>query len=234
MKNKLIVLAGIFLCFIFASCATTNETLRSDAYRNMYAEDPVSVLIMPPINLSTNADAKDFFYSTLNVPLADVGYYVLPPFISMYTLQRESAYDSERFIDGDVTAFGYLFGVDMLLFTVIESWNKALISHEVEVDVKYIFKSTKTNKVLFSKRGIITVDTSSDVGLEYGSCSGILMNMIVSTINTVMVDYVDIARECNDLIVKNQVPYGYYHPLHGLDGDFEASQNVIHAKKNID
>lgn len=233
MKNKLFILAGICLGFMLASCSTTNETVRSETYRNMYAEDPVSVLIMPPINLSTNAEAKDFFYSTLNVPLADVGYYVLPPFISMYTLQRESAYDAERFLDGDVTAFGNLFGADMLLFTVIEGWNKELITHEVEVDVKYIFKSTKTNKVLFAKRGVITVDTTSDVGLNYGTCSGILMNMIISTINTAMVDYVEIARECNDLIVKNEVPYGYYHPLHGLDGDFAASGNVIHAEKKI-
>jgi len=46
---------------------------------------------MPPINKSTNVEAKEYFHSTMNIPIANAGYYVIPPFLSMEILKKESA-----------------------------------------------------------------------------------------------------------------------------------------------
>ena len=80
MKNYLLLISLVTL--VFMSCTSTKLT-KSSAYPGMYNEQPVSVLIMPPINRSTNVEAKEYFHATLNVPIANSGFYVIPPFLSM-------------------------------------------------------------------------------------------------------------------------------------------------------
>ena len=60
------------LIILFSSCSTT-KTAKSTAYKGMYEEKPLIVLIMPPINRSTNVESKEFFHTTLNVPIANAG-----------------------------------------------------------------------------------------------------------------------------------------------------------------
>ena len=44
----------------------------------MYEEKPNSILILPPINESTDAEAKDYYSTTIPIPLLLHGYYVFP------------------------------------------------------------------------------------------------------------------------------------------------------------
>ena len=53
---------------LLSSCSTVNVT-KSQRYPQVYAERPVSILVMPPINRSTKVDAKALFYSSLIVLL---------------------------------------------------------------------------------------------------------------------------------------------------------------------
>ena len=93
MKKLIITISAVLSLFLLVSCGTTKGV----AFPKMYEEDPVVMLVMPPINNSDNVEAKDYFYTTMSVPLAEAGYYVLPPTMTLATLQRESAYDSELF-----------------------------------------------------------------------------------------------------------------------------------------
>ena len=76
MKQFLLILMG---AFIVTACSTTKPTLKQDVYKNIYEEKPLSVLVMPPINRSTKVEAKEFFYRSLAAPIAQRGYYILPP-----------------------------------------------------------------------------------------------------------------------------------------------------------
>ena len=211
MKKLMTVFAAILSLFLLASCGTT----KSVAFPKMYESDPLVMLVMPPINNSTAADAKDYFYTTMSVPVAEAGYYVLPPAMTMATLQRESAYDAERFIEGDLKKFGGLFGADVAIFTIIKKWDKALIGAKVYIEVEYIFKSTKTNEILFDRDALITCDTSTGI-----SGGGLLRAVIVAaadSIKTAATDYVPIAVKCNEAALSD-LPAGKYHPKHGADG----------------
>ena len=59
MKNKHYLV--ILLAIILSSCSTTAPLKKSVAYKGMYDEKPLSVLLMPPINRSTNVEAKEYF-----------------------------------------------------------------------------------------------------------------------------------------------------------------------------
>ncbi len=165
MKKSTIIL--VLTIAFFYSCSTTQPILKTVAYKGMYSEKPLTVLLMPPINKTTSVDAKEYFHSTLNVPIANAGFYVIPTFLSMEILKRESAYDAELFLNSPLTKFGEVFGADVALFTIIHKWDKTygMVYEEVE----YVIKSVKTNEVLYTRKGQINYNTNVQVnnaGLE--------------------------------------------------------------------
>ena len=212
-KNNIMLL--IALVMAMTSCTSTAPVTKSIAYKGMYDEKPLVALIMPPINRSTNIDAKEYFHSTLYTPLADAGYYVIPPFLSMEILKKESAFDAELFLDTPLNKFNEVFGADMAVFTIIHKWDKSSIASKVNVEIEFIIKSTKTNEILYTRRGEIRYDTSLSTGL--GGIGGLVANLTLSGLNTLGTKYVDVARVCNYHILKD-LPVGNYSLNHDLDG----------------
>ena len=202
--KKLVYLFALSL--IMTSCGPTNTITKSQAYAGIYDQKPLSVLIMPPINRSTAVEAKEYFHSTLNVPIINSGYYVVPPFLSIEILKRESAYDAELFTDRDLNIFKEIFGADLALFTIINKWDKSSIGSRVTVEVEYIFKSTTTNEVVYNRKGTVIYNTSVDTG---GSA---LLNMLASAVNTAATKYVDVGRAVNAYTLSD-LPAGKYNTL---------------------
>ena len=201
---------------MFASCTTSTKITKSTAYKGMYDEQPLSVLVMPPINRSTNIEAKEFFHATLNVPIANAGYYVVPPFLSMEILKRESAYDSELFLTQSLEKFNEIFDADIALFSIIHKWDKNTIGAKVNVDIEYILKSTITNEVLYTRYGSIIYDASVSTGGD--GIYALLTDIALSAVNTAATKYVDLAKVCNGYTLSD-LPKGKYSPWHNIDKD---------------
>jgi hypothetical protein len=194
-------------------------------YKGFYEEKPLTVLIMPPINRTVSLDAKEYFHSTLNISLANLGYYVIPPFLSMEILKRESAYDSELFLNSNLSKFGDVFGADVAVFTVIHEWKKRGFS--VNVEIEYIIKSVKTNEVIYTRKGNVTCDTSAGSG--YGGGIGALVSVAASAINTAVTKYIEVARLCNTYTFKD-LPKGKYSRYHNLDGEEFAGKKEFKVR----
>lgn len=214
MKHLLPLFVVSIILLQGCSPTTTSSLTKAAAYNNMYEEKPLTVLLMPPINRSTNVEAKEFFHTSLNVPIANAGYYVIPPFLSMEILKKESAYDAEMFIDSSLEQFDDVFGADMALFTIIHKWDKSPIGGKVFVKVEYIFKSTKTNETLYSRTGEIVYDTSVSSGT--GGLAGLIGDMVGTAINTAATRYIDVAKACNRYTFSD-LPAGKYSSAYGND-----------------
>jgi len=227
MKNILflIVMTVAFL----SSCTTTAPIAKSVAYKGMYEEKPVTILLMPPINRSTNVEAKEYFHSTLNIPIANAGFYVIPTFLSMEILKKESAYDAELFLNSPLTKFGEVFGADLAVFTIIHKWDKSGLAAKVYVQVEYIIKSIKTNEIVYTRTGDVTYDASVSTGA--GGLAGLVADRALSAINTAATKYVDVARACNSFTFKD-LPAGKYSPTYGTDGELPAGKKIFKANLN--
>ena len=223
MKKYTYIVCMVMLCML-SSCSLLTNTTREAAYPKMYEEKPTTILVMPPINNTNAVEAKDYFYTSLAQPLSEKGYYVLSPFLAMNVLQEESAYDSELFIDANLKPFNTIFGADVALFTIINKWSKVTLGNMISVDIEYIFKSTKTNEVLFSRKGVINVDTSINSGGN--SAMSALIDMVASAVNTALTDKVIAARRCNVYVLKD-LPSGVYSPLFGQDQSYKAGGPVV-------
>ena len=194
MKSKIQFLPIFLLVLIFASCASSRG-MKKDAFPEFYSENPpVSVLIMPPINKSDNVDAKDFFFYSLNQAIGNMGYYVYPSLLSMNTLQEESAYDSELFFEGDLSAFKNLYGADVCLFTTITKWKKSVVGRKVTIGIEYVLRSTETGETIWNRKGEFTY---SATGRKSGNLLVLAIQTAVEMASTALTDYFDVAKLCN-------------------------------------
>lgn len=218
------ILLFLLTAIVVASCSST-KTL-GEQYPAMYEEKPLTIAIMPPINQTTHAEAKDYFYTTMYQPLCEKGYYVFSPYLTMEMFQQESAYDAEQFLEADLSPFRKILGADAAMFTIIKDWKRSNVGGKITVDVEYILRSTKTGQTLYTREGKIKVDTSVDGG---NGGLGALVSLIATTINTAATDKVIAGRKCNAFVLSD-LPSGKYSKLYGKDSKNPAGKKFIEAK----
>ena len=215
---------GIIMAVVsLASCST--PTTLSQQYPGMYEEKPLSIAIMPPINQTTHAEAKDYFYTTMYMPLCEKGYYVYSPYLTMEMFQQESAYDAEMFLEADLTPFRNVLDADAAMFTIIKDWRRNNIGGMLTVKIEYILRSTKTGQTLYTREGEIKVDTIIDGG---SGGFGALVGMIATAINTAATDKVVAGRKCTAFVLTD-LPAGKYSPMHEKDASNPAGKKFIKA-----
>lgn len=217
--KKTILLTALATLLMLTSCSTTT---RMSQYEGMYTEHPVTLLVMPPINNTTNVEAKELLYTSINKPLVESGYYVISPHLAMEVLKQESAYDAEMFLDRDAAIFARVFGADAVIFSVIDVWKKR--GFGIETQIRYFIKSTATNEILFDRTCDLYLDLSSSSGSN--SALGSLMDLATSAINTAMTDHIVAARKCNAYIFQD-IPRGKYSPEHMQDQNTPAKPRNI-------
>lgn len=217
----------ILLFFLAAIAVVSCSSIKTmgEQYPAMYEEKPVTIAIMPPINQTTHAEAKDYFYTTMYLPLCEKGYYVYSPYLTMEMFQQESAYDAENFLEGDLSTFRNVLGADAAMFTIIKSWKRNNIGGKLTVDVEYILRSTKTGQTLYTREGNIKVDTSVDGD---GGGLGALVSIIATAINTATTDKVIAGRKCNAFVLSD-LPAGKYSELYEKDAKSPAGKKFVKA-----
>lgn len=215
-------LSSLFCALVGASmlcaCGSSAKYTRLGNYPKMYEEQPVTIVVMPPINKSMEVDAKEYFYFTVNTALCEAGYYVVSPFLAMEMFKAESAYDSELFIERtDLSVFSKMFNADALLFTTINAWEKSKLAGKITVNVDYVLKSVRTNEILFERNGNLVLDTSVNPGS--GGLLGALVGMVATALSTTEAGVVRAARNCNHYIFRD-IPRGLY------DANFQKDQQT--------
>lgn len=224
MKNAYYILT-IVCCALFASCSMTQQITRGEQYAKMYEEKPITFLVMPPINNSTNVEAKDLLYTSISYPLIESGYYVLSPMLTMEILKKESAYDAEMFVNSSLSMFQKYFGADAVVFSEINSWTKK--GFGIETDIHFIIKSAHTNEILFERSCDLYLDlsTQNSGGGLFGAAAAILS----SAVNTAITQHIQAARMANRYIIRD-IPRGKYSPEYMSDHQTIAEEKDVKVR----
>jgi hypothetical protein len=210
---KMTLLVVLFLPFL--GCAPKMIT-KGEKFPLMYEEAPASILILPPMNESTAAEAKEFYATTIQEPLSFWGYYVFPYEVTKEILQMEGLYDSELIKDVPLQKFREFFGADAVLFTTIKKWDLAymILAATLTVSVDCELKSTKTDQTLWKYNGTVVVDLSG--GNMGGGVGGLIAKAIVAAFSSAMADYIPHARVANYRALSS-MPYGKYNSQYMRD-----------------
>ena len=218
--KRLIIFA--FTCCLLSSCGVYSTVTRESQYSKMYEEKPVTLLVMPPINNSTNVEAKDLLYTSISRPLVEAGYYVISPLLAMDIFKAESGYDAEMFFDAPLSAFQNYFGADAVVFSVIDTWAKKGMG--IKTKIRYVIKSAYTNEILFDRSCDLYLDLSVNSGT--GGLLGALVDLTASLITTAATDHIVAARKANYFIMRD-IPRGKYSPEYMLDKDVIAEPKDV-------
>lgn len=192
---------------------------KKEAFPMMYPpyEQPISMVVVPAINKSTAADASELINSTLTMPFADNGYYILPISIVSEIFAKEGILEGSQIIGLPASVFKNNFGADSVLYITINKWdtNYLVLAANVTVGISYVLVSTHTDEILWSYDHQVVVDTAGD------SSGFLLLDVVKTAVNTAMTDYIPIARQVNSAAVTT-LPFGKYHPNIGTDGDMKV------------
>lgn len=183
------VLVGAALAL--AGCTRTPKD-----YTDFKAEAPRSILVVPVVNKSTQADAPDDFLATLTVPLAERGYYVFPVNMVKRTMEDDGLSDADMVANADPVRLAGLFGADAVLYASIDEWDSKYVVFATTTTVKvtYILKSGKTGKTLWAN----TVATQySPQANSANPIANLIANVIIAAIERAHPDYLPLARQAN-------------------------------------
>ena len=198
-----------------SGCAPTMVT-KAAKFPLMYEENPQSILVLPPINRSTAADAKEYYSTTIQEPLSLSGFYTFPYEVTSEILKMEGIYDAELLYNMPLAKFQEYFGADAVLFTTINKWDMSylVLAAGLTVEITCEIKSTKSDQTLWKYTGTVYADLSG--GNTGGGLGGLIAKAIITAINSALADYVPYAKLANGIALAS-IPTGPYHPLHGKD-----------------
>ncbi len=224
-RINLALIAAISATLLFGGCAIPMVTKR-DQFPLMYEERPHTIFVLPPMNSTTAADAKEYYSTAIPQPLAYAGFYVFPVEITGNLMKSQGMYDTEMILEQPLNKFSEYFGADAVLFTHIKKWDKSylVLAANLTVTVEAKLKSTKSNRILWEYSGTIVADLSGQSSTG-NPLVDLIARAVITGINTAAADYVPYAQLATAQLLQS-VPFAKYHRRSGEDG----SDRIFHQR----
>ena len=186
-------------------------------YRNYLSHMPVSVLVLPPLNETTEVLASDAFLSTVTSPLAESGYYVFPVAVVDRFLKDNGLPTPGEMHQVSLEKLGEVFGADSVLYVVIKDWQTEymVVSARTVVTLEYHLVDVKTGTELWRFEHTVAR------GQGGASIEGMIRAAIYAVTSAATDEARKLAASANRMAFLNSrhgVLKGRYHP------DYEEDQ----------
>ncbi len=221
INNKCFTIPILLLIALAITGCGPKYSTKVEEFPKMYDQQPRSILILPPMNESTDAEAKDYYMTTVEMPFASAGYYVFPVEMVGDIMKQEGVYDTEILYNMPLDKFYEYFGTDTVLFTRIKKWDLsyAVLASTLTVSIEAELVSTKTSEQLWKYTGTVVVDLSGS-GDGGGGFIGLVVKAIATAVATASADYVDHAHTANRRLIYT-LPAGPYNEMHMKDQNIQ-------------
>lgn len=188
------LLLPLLLVFI-AGCATTTPFDYS-SFRN---HRPRSILVLPPLNQTTDVNAPYTYLSTITRPLTECGYYVFPVAVIDAYMKENGLPSPEEMHGVALDKIRNIIGADAVLYVTIEEWGQKYIVVQsiTTIKAKARLIDTASGEVIW--QGTQAVSQGSGGG---GDPIAMLITAAVTQIINTMVDYThDLSRVANHTMI---------------------------------
>ena len=212
------LLLPLLLVFI-AGCATTMPFDYS-SFRN---HRPRSILVLPPLNQTTDVNAPYTYLSTITRPLTECGYYVFPVAVVDAYMKENGLPSPEEMHGVALDKIRNIIGADAVLYVTIEEWGQKYIVVQsiTTIKAKARLIDTASGEVIW--QGTQAVSQGSGGG---GDPIAMLITAAVTQIINTMVDYThDLSRVANYTMIYD-ANQGF------LAGPYLPPQENDHCRQN--
>lgn len=210
--NALKLSLVFFVVALVTGCATTGDPQRLDAFHNA---SPKSILVVPPVNLSTDVQSTTSLLATLPFYLAEKGYYVFPVNTVKTLLEYEGYYESAEVHAAPPEQLANLFKADSILYVTIHEWTSKymLLTTTTEVDFEYrIVNADGAELWTVRQRMTYTPDNSS----SGHPLVDLLAMAVTAAAERAAPNYLPLTRQANAAAFYgvNGLPPGPYSPIY--------------------
>lgn len=190
-------------------------------YTNFRESKPKSILVLPPVNQSTEVKATHSVLSTATLPLAEAGYYVLPVAVVEETFAQNGLTSASDIHAVSLQKLYEIFGADAVLYLDVVKYGTtyAVIYSETRVSVTAKLVDLRTGKQLWA--GSATASSEEGKNLSNQGLLGMLISAAVSQImETVSDKGFDIGGVANSRLLSaghsNGILYGPRSPQYTI------------------
>jgi len=110
------LLAGVALATLPGCAATSYD------YTNFRAHPPRSILVLPPLNETTDVRGTYGYLSTVTRPLAELGYYVYPVVVVDHFLKEQGLPTPGEMVQAPLGKIREVFGADAILYVTLRQY----------------------------------------------------------------------------------------------------------------
>jgi len=208
------VAAVVPLALALAGCAATSPHDYAAYRRHM----PRSILVLPPLNESTDVNATYSYLSTVTQPLGECGYYVFPVAVVDAFMKDNGLPSAGEMHAVSVAKLREVFGADAVLYVTLEQWGQKyqILSSTTVVKARAKLVDTATGEVLWEGR--------ADAVEGSGGSGNLFADMIIAAVeqvaDTVGDQAHDLSRRANVLMVFDEhdgLLFGPYSPRFAED-----------------
>jgi len=207
-----------FLLVFVTGCVTT-PPFDYSSFRN---HRPRSILVLPPLNQTTDVNAPYIYLSTITKPLAECGYYVFPVAVVDAYMKENGLPYSEEMHGVALDKIRNIIGADAVLYVTIEEWGQKyiVVQSVTTVKAKARLVDTKSGEVIW--QGTQTMSQGSGGGDPIAMLISAAVTQIINT----MVDYThDLSRVASHAMIYD-ANQGF------LAGPYLPPQENDHCGKN--
>jgi len=212
MKIRLVKIA---LCVLFGliqvGCVTPYD------YTNFRSYPPRSILVIPPLNESTDVGGTYSYLSTVTMPIAELGYYVYPVAVVDQFFKENGMPMAGEMHQTPLKKILEIFGADAVLYLTLKQYGTKyqVINSATIVTAEAKLVDTRTGTLLWEG----TVMAQQNSGGSGNILGDLIAAAIVQVINKSTDEAHNVARmaNCKFAIKGRGLLLGPYHPQFGKE-----------------
>jgi hypothetical protein len=158
MKTRCLVPGLLLAVIAFTGCVS-----KPYDYANFRAHPPRSILVLPPINESTDIRGTYGYLSTVSWPLAEMGYYVYPVAVVDQFMKENGLPTAGEMQQVPLKKIGDVFGADAVLYVTVKQYGSKyqVITSTVMVSAEGKLVDVRTGLTLWEGTAIVQQSSSS-------------------------------------------------------------------------
>ncbi|WP_297943072.1 DUF799 domain-containing protein [uncultured Campylobacter sp.] len=219
MKNKAqIAIFSVFVALFFNACALSEPEIYD--YSALQQAKPRSILVLMPINETTEVDASVAVLANAIYPLSEAGYYVFSPALVYETFKNNGIYEASDIQNVSAHKLRQIFGADAVLYMDVVKYGTSymLLNSVSVVAVNAKLVDLRSGATLWEGSAQVSDDSSRGSSDLVGMLISAVIKQIGDTVSdagyklSASADAMLLGQNCNKCLL-----YGPYSPHYGQD-----------------